>query len=304
MRERIGLHVAARGVTWMTCEAPYDLTAALGELARLDRVVSGRLPDPVAEQPHAARRRCGGGRAARSDRARAPPRQPRRSSSRTRSAPASCRRRRWAVASATRRAGLNQAMAAACDAVVLVTAGLPRQLKPAPTPSLSRWAGDELPPRLPCRQPRRRLQARGGRPHPRLSRAASRRRSASSTRMPAAAPIISAARPPSAQASGATASDASIPPPWSVSARDLLAPYLAVVGAANQGKAPYPGSPLVAQALLRPFDRMICCETRPETRLALERGAGQGPPRQGHRARRLRRAQRLRAAGSSGAAWC
>jgi adenosylcobinamide kinase/adenosylcobinamide-phosphate guanylyltransferase len=31
---------------------------------------------------------------------------------------------------------LNQAMAAACDAVVLVTAGLPRQLKPAPLPSL------------------------------------------------------------------------------------------------------------------------------------------------------------------------
>ena len=57
-------------------------------------------------------------------------------------------------------------------------------------------------------------------------------------------------------------------------ARDLLAPYLAVVGAAGQGKTPYPGSPLLTQALLRPFDRLIACETRPETRAALERALG------------------------------
>lgn len=56
--------------------------------------------------------------------------------------------------------------------------------------------------------------------------------------------------------------------------RDLLAPYLAIVGTAGQGRAPYPGSPLVTQSLLRPFDRMICCETRPETRAALERALG------------------------------
>lgn len=57
-------------------------------------------------------------------------------------------------------------------------------------------------------------------------------------------------------------------------ARDLLAPYLAVAGAAADGKAPYPGSPLVTLALMRPFDRLICCETRPEVRAALERALG------------------------------
>ena len=57
-------------------------------------------------------------------------------------------------------------------------------------------------------------------------------------------------------------------------ARELLAPYLSVVGAAGMGRAPYPGSPLLTQALLRPFDRMICCETRPEARAALERALG------------------------------
>ena len=32
---------------------------------------------------------------------------------------------------------LNQAMATACDAVVLVAAGLPLQLKPAPAPTIA-----------------------------------------------------------------------------------------------------------------------------------------------------------------------
>lgn len=57
-------------------------------------------------------------------------------------------------------------------------------------------------------------------------------------------------------------------------ARDLLEPYLAIAGNAASGKAPYPGSPLVAQALMRPLDRLICCETRPEARAALERALG------------------------------
>ena len=57
-------------------------------------------------------------------------------------------------------------------------------------------------------------------------------------------------------------------------ARDLLAPYLAIVGAAREGRAPYPGSPLITQALMRPFDRLIACETRPETRLVLEKALG------------------------------
>ena len=41
----------------------------------------------------------------------------------------------------------------------------------------------------------------------------------------------------------------------------LLAPYLAIV--AGLGPSEYPGSPLVAAALLRRSDRMICCELVP-----------------------------------------
>ena len=46
--------------------------------------------------------------------------------------------------------------------------------------------------------------------------------------------------------------------------RDLLADYLSAVGALD-GQAPqaYPGSPLIAQGLLRPQDRMTVCELHP-----------------------------------------
>ena len=56
--------------------------------------------------------------------------------------------------------------------------------------------------------------------------------------------------------------------------RALLAPYLEIVGTAREGRGPYPGSPLIARALMRPFDRLIACETRPEARLALGRALG------------------------------
>ena len=51
----------------------------------------------------------------------------------------------------------------------------------------------------------------------------------------------------------------------------LIEPYLSLVRAANSGGAltSYPGSPLIARALLRPQDRMIFCELHPEERAAL-----------------------------------
>ena len=52
------------------------------------------------------------------------------------------------------------------------------------------------------------------------------------------------------------------PDAMSADARALLAPYLAVAGPARDG-APYPGSPALALALTRPFDRMIFCELHP-----------------------------------------
>ena len=43
-------------------------------------------------------------------------------------------------------------------------------------------------------------------------------------------------------------------------ARALIAPWLAVAGPARAGGAPYPGSPGLALALARPFDRLVFCE--------------------------------------------
>lgn len=49
-------------------------------------------------------------------------------------------------------------------------------------------------------------------------------------------------------------------------ADDLLRPYLDIVRSYNQGNdklSAYPGSPLIARALLRPQDRMTACELEP-----------------------------------------
>jgi 23S rRNA (adenine2030-N6)-methyltransferase len=60
-----------------------------------------------------------------------------------------------------------------------------------------------------------------------------------------------------------------LPPPI----RELLAPYLDAVAALNPGGrlAHYPGSPVLAQALLRRQDRLIACELEPRAAAALER---------------------------------
>jgi 23S rRNA (adenine2030-N6)-methyltransferase len=57
----------------------------------------------------------------------------------------------------------------------------------------------------------------------------------------------------------------------SETARELLAPYLEIVGPLDaQGRpALYPGSPLIAQRLMRPQDRAIFCELRPDAFEAL-----------------------------------
>ena len=64
--------------------------------------------------------------------------------------------------------------------------------------------------------------------------------------------------------------------PLTGEAAALIEPYLSLVRAANSGDALkiYPGSPLIARALLRPQDRMIFCELHPEERAALIKNAG------------------------------
>ena len=59
-------------------------------------------------------------------------------------------------------------------------------------------------------------------------------------------------------------------------ARDLLAPYLRAVGGLDgQGRpALYPGSPALAQALLRPQDRMSLCEMHPDDAQLLTQNMG------------------------------
>ncbi|QFR32888.1 23S rRNA (adenine(2030)-N(6))-methyltransferase RlmJ [Ancylobacter sp. TS-1] len=65
---------------------------------------------------------------------------------------------------------------------------------------------------------------------------------------------------------------------------ELLAPWLDAVRAVNVAAADdaalatalrhYPGSPLIAQALARPQDRLLFCETQPGVRAALEESVG------------------------------
>ena len=52
---------------------------------------------------------------------------------------------------------------------------------------------------------------------------------------------------------------------------DLLAPYLDIVGPRDGSGRPlaYPGSPAVAQHLLRPADKLLLCEKHPEDAVAL-----------------------------------
>jgi 23S rRNA (adenine2030-N6)-methyltransferase len=63
--------------------------------------------------------------------------------------------------------------------------------------------------------------------------------------------------------------------------RELLAPFLALAAPGpNAAPRSYPGSPVIAQALLRTQDRMTLCELHPRDFLALRRRLG-GDPRAG-----------------------
>ena len=59
-------------------------------------------------------------------------------------------------------------------------------------------------------------------------------------------------------------------------ARALLAPWLDIIGPLDAEGRPslYPGSPILAQALLRPQDRMICCELHPRAYAELAAALG------------------------------
>jgi 23S rRNA (adenine2030-N6)-methyltransferase len=61
-------------------------------------------------------------------------------------------------------------------------------------------------------------------------------------------------------------------------ARALLAPYLDAVAALNPSGelATYPGSPVLARALLRSQDRLIACEIEPAAAAALDHNLGRG----------------------------
>lgn len=72
--------------------------------------------------------------------------------------------------------------------------------------------------------------------------------------------------------------------PLAPAIRDLLGPWLDAVRAVNPAAADdealardlrhYPGSPLIAQALTRPQDRLLFCETQPGVRAALTESVG------------------------------
>src|SRR5579883_3039836 len=65
-----------------------------------------------------------------------------------------------------------------------------------------------------------------------------------------------------------------VAPPPEIAA--LIAPYLRIVGPLDEEGRPkvYPGSPAIAQALLRPQDRLALCELHPEDRAALVAAMG------------------------------
>ena len=53
-----------------------------------------------------------------------------------------------------------------------------------------------------------------------------------------------------------------------------LTAAFALAGAAGEGRAPYPGSPALALALTRPFDRMLFCELHPQALAGLRATLG------------------------------
>ena len=113
--------------------------------------------------------------------------------------------------------------------------------------------------------------------------------------MPAPAATTSPPVPPSAPANGGSGIARLLddPPP-------ALAEYVALVRELGL----YPGSPLLARRLLRPQDRLVCCELHPEDYADAARQLRPRPAGGGASARCVGGAGRAAAAARSGAAWC
>ena len=76
--------------------------------------------------------------------------------------------------------------------------------------------------------------------------------------------------------------------PLDPQAQELIQPYVDIVAPLVSGDPPrYPGSPLIAAALLRRQDRLIACELHPAAFARAQRQSVARPPRQGDRDRRL-----------------
>ena len=66
----------------------------------------------------------------------------------------------------------------------------------------------------------------------------------------------------------------------------------------------YPGSPALIRALLRPDDRLVCCELHPEELAALRRCSRRDAQVAVHQRDALGGAGRAAAAARNGAGWC
>ena len=130
---------------------------------------------------------------------------------------------------------------------------------------------DELSSRLSRRKFRRRRQARGARAACSCICATSPRPFASSTPTPAPAATDLAGPEASKTQEWRGGIDRLRRAELAAAVRALLAPYLDAVAACNPGGdlAVYPGSPALAQTLLRPQDRLIACELEPQAAAAL-----------------------------------
>ena len=159
-------------------------------------------------------------------------------------------------------------------------------------------ACDELPPRLPRRQFRRRLQARDPRPHPRLSDAEGR--AAALHRHPRRRRPLRSRQPRrrGARRNGATASRGSSRRARRPRSRRCFAPIStrSAPSTTTGGRPPIPARRRWRRRCCRPQDRIALCEAHPEERERLDRGARARPAAVDRRHRRLCRAQRLCAA--------
>ena len=169
--------------------------------------------------------------------------------------------------------------------------GLADGLDFAPRP---RWPRRELPPRLPRRQLRGLREARGAG----LAAACAAAQAGAALVLDTHAGVgrydLKPGRPRAPRNGGAGIGRLLDDPP------PVLADYVGLV----QSLGLYPGSPAIARALLRPDDRLVCCELHPEDAASLRRHFAAGHPGRGASSRCVGGAWRAAAAEASGAASC